>query len=33
VIAEVALPPEAVDEVVKVDSGGSGGLSTARLLT
>jgi len=33
VMAEVALPPEAVDEVVKVDSGGSGGLSTARLLT
>src|SRR4029079_12624231 len=30
-IAEVALPPEAVEEVVKVDSGGSGGLSTARL--
>ena len=32
VMAEVALPPEAVDEVVKVDSGGPGGLSTALLL-
>jgi valyl-tRNA synthetase len=33
VMAEVALPPEAVDEVVKVDSGGSGGLSTARAIS
>jgi hypothetical protein len=33
VMAEVALPPEAVEEVVKVDSGGPGGLSTAQLLT
>jgi len=32
-MAEVALPPEAVDEVVKVDSGGSGGLSTARAIS
>jgi hypothetical protein len=32
VMAEVALPPEAVEEVGKVDSGGSGGLSTALLL-
>jgi hypothetical protein len=33
VIAEVALPPEAVEEVVKVDSGGSGGLSTAQAIS
>jgi len=33
VMAEVALPPEAVDGVVKVDSGGSGGLSTARAIS
>src|SRR5512139_2205908 len=33
VMAEVALPRDAVDVVVKVDSGGSGGLSTARAIS
>ena len=32
-MAEVALPLEAVEEAVKVDSGGSGGLSTAQAIS